>query len=135
METRRTPDLRDGDREHVLTQCQFEWKLFIMTLQTAPQTNASQSHALLSNPVHCFSVTGMADPGLMPRIMELWAKRGLMPDRWHGGRTGVDGNDVYIDIETSELDPALASQMAEAMRCMFGVSQVLVSEKRITATG
>ena len=105
-----------------------------MTLQTSPQTNASPTHNPPSNPVHCFSVTGMADPGLMPRIMELWAKRGLMPDRWHGGRTGPDGNDVYIDIETSQLDPALAMQVAETMRCTFGVSQVLVSEKRFAAT-
>lgn len=75
----------------------------------------------------------MADPGLMSRIMELWAKRGLMPDRWHGGRTGPDGNDVYIDIETSELDPALALQVFETMRSTFGVTQVLVSEKRFAA--
>lgn len=70
----------------------------------------------------------------MSRIMELWAKRGLTPDRWHGGRTGPDGNDLYIDIETSQLDHALAMQIAEAMRCIFGVSQVLVSEKRFAAT-
>lgn len=87
-----------------------------------------------SKPVHCYSVRGVADPGLMPRIMELWAKRGLMPERWHGVRDGVDGRDVYIDIETSELEPALAMQVAEAMRCVFGVTQVLVSEKRFAAS-
>lgn len=101
-----------------------------MTLQTASHTNFSRE----SHPVHCFSVSGMADPGLMPRIMELWAKRGLVPDRWHGGRTGPGGCDVYIDIETSELDHELARQIAEAMRCIFGVSQVLVSEKRFVET-
>lgn len=101
-----------------------------MTLQTASQANSASD----SRPVHCFSVSGMADPGLMPRIMELWAKRGLIPERWHGGRMGPDGNDVYIDIETSELDHGLARQIAEAMRCIFGVSQVLVSEKRVAET-
>jgi hypothetical protein len=66
--------------------------------------------------------------------MELWAKRGLLPQRWHGGRTGPDGCDVYIDIETAELDRELAVQIASAMRCIFGVSQVLMSEKRIADT-
>jgi len=66
--------------------------------------------------------------------MELWAKRGLVPQRWHGGRTGPDGNDLYIDIETAELSRELAAQIAAAMGCMFGVSQVLMSEKRIAET-
>lgn len=102
-----------------------------MTLQTASQTSSFVG----PHPVHCFSVSGMADPGLMPRIMELWAKRGLMPDRWYGGRTGPDGSDVYIDIETSDLDHGRAIQIAKAMRCIFGVSQVQVSEKRFAETG
>jgi hypothetical protein len=130
LAARRTPDLSDGDREFVLSHRQFEWKPFKMTLQTDSQTSFSAR----VNPVHCFSVTGMADPGLMSRIMELWAKRGLVPQRWHGGRTGPDGNDVYIDIETAELDAALAEQVASAMRCIFGVSQVLMSEKRVAET-
>lgn len=110
--------------------CQTEWIPFKMTLQTYSQTDSADQ----TNPVHCFSVTGMADPGLMSRIMELWAKRGLLPQRWHGGRTGPDGCDVYIDIETAELDRELAVQIASAMRCIFGVSQVLMSEKRIADT-
>ena len=75
-----------------------------MTLQNASQNSSSRRQ----QPVQCFSVTGAADPGLMPRIMELWAKRGLVPDRWHGGRAGPGGCDVDIDIETSELDHGLA---------------------------
>lgn len=99
-----------------------------MTLQNASQNSSSRRQ----QPVQCFSVTGAADPGLMPRIMELWAKRGLVPDRWHGGRAGPGGCDVCIDIETSELDHGQATQIAAAMRCMFGVSQVLFSEKRFS---
>lgn len=99
-----------------------------MTLQNASQNSSSRRQ----QPVQCFSVTGAADPGLMPRIMELWAKRGLVPDRWHGGRAGPGGFDIDIDIETSELDYELARQIAEAMRCIFGVSQVLFSEKRFS---
>ncbi|MEP4378766.1 MAG: hypothetical protein ABJ363_07170 [Alphaproteobacteria bacterium] len=65
--------------------------------------------------------------------MELWAKRGLVPDRWHGARDATSGTHVDIDIESGEIDQMLATQMAAAMRAMFGVSQVLVSEKRRAA--
>ena len=101
------------------------------TKQTSESFNVRNRSA---TPVHCFAVSAVADSGLQPRIMELWAKRGFMPDRWHSARTGADGNDVYIDIETSELGHALAMQMAEAMRGVFGVHQVLVSEKRFAAS-
>lgn len=67
---------------------------------------------------------------MMPRLMELWAKRGLMPDRWHGVRETASGAYVEIDIESGEIDQALAARMAAAMREIFGVSQVLLSEKR-----
>lgn len=67
---------------------------------------------------------------MMPRLMELWAKRGLVPDRWHGVRNDAGGAHVEIDIESGDLDRALAMQIAAAMRAIFGVSQVLVSEKR-----
>lgn len=83
--------------------------------------------------VHCFSVRAMADPGMMLRLMELWAKRGLVPDRWHGATSGGSEALIDVDIESSDIDRARASQMAEAMRAMFGVSHVLLSEKRISA--
>ncbi|MBO6784585.1 MAG: hypothetical protein JJ899_15120 [Alphaproteobacteria bacterium] len=105
-----------------------------MSFATTPTSESFETLVRRTNPVHCFAVSGMSDPGLQPRIMEQWAKRGLMPDRWHCARTGTDGSDVYIDIETSELDHALAMQIAEAMRTIFGVSQVLVSEKRFAAS-
>ncbi len=105
-----------------------------MSLATDQTSESFESRSRTTLPVHCFAVSGVADPGLVPRIMELWAKRGLMPDRWHSARTGTERNDVYIDIETSELDQALAMQIAEAMRTIFGVQQVLVSEKRFAAT-
>jgi hypothetical protein len=97
-----------------------------MSLHNHSHTQSEQN----ASAVHCFSVRAVADPGMMPRLMELWAKRGLLPDRWHGVRDEVGGTYVDIDIESGEIDHALATQMAAVMRAMFGVSQVLVSEKR-----
>ena len=97
-----------------------------MSLQNHPH-NKSQEQ---TNAFHCFSVRAVADSGMMPRLMELWAKRGLMPDRWHGVREETSGTYVDIDIESGDVDQALAAQMAAAMREIFGVAQVLLSEKR-----
>ncbi len=100
-----------------------------MSLHNHPHTQSEER----TDAVHCFSVRAVADPGMMPRLMELWAKRGLLPDRWHGVRDETSGTYVDIDIESGDIDQALATQMAAAMRAMFGVSQVLVSEKRRAA--
>lgn len=100
-----------------------------MSLHNHSHTHAEEQ----SNAVHCFSVRAVADPGMMPRLMELWAKRGLVPDRWHGVRDTASGAYVEIDIESAGIDQALAARMAAAMREIFGVSQVLLSEKRRAA--
>lgn len=56
----------------------------------------------------------------MPRIMELWAKFGLTPERGHGGRTAVGSGEIYIYNETPELDEARALEIAESMYCVLG---------------
>ncbi len=31
----------------------------------------------------CFAVHARAEPGVMPRVLEQFAKRGLIPSNWH----------------------------------------------------
>lgn len=78
----------------------------------------------------CFSVHGAADPGLLPRVAGLWAKRGLMPARWHSALCGRDDGEVYIDVEVAGLSAELARQIAGELRQIWGVSQVLLSLDR-----
>ena len=54
----------------------------------------------------CFSVHGTADPGLLPRVAELWAKRGLTPARWHSALCGPGDGELYVDIEARGMGPA-----------------------------
>lgn len=75
----------------------------------------------------CFSVHGAADPGLLPRVAGLWAKRGLMPARWHSAVCGADDGELYIDIEVASLTQDAAGRIAGELRQIWGVSQVLVS--------
>lgn len=79
------------------------------------------------NHVACFSVRGHADPGLLPRVASLWAKRGLTPMRWHSAVCGTDDCELYIDVEMLGLDTALANQIASELRQIWGISQVLMS--------
>src|SRR3546814_14464322 len=55
--------------------------------------------------VYCFSILAAAEPGVMPRVLGLFAKRGLMPSRWHSDVSGARGpagarhlaNDAPVD--------------------------------------
>lgn len=75
----------------------------------------------------CFAVHGVADPGLLPRVVALWAKRGLTPTRWHSALCGDSDREVYIDVEMPGVSAELASQIAAELRQIWGVSQVLMS--------
>ena len=75
----------------------------------------------------CFSVHGAADPGLLPRVFGLWAKRGLTPTRCHSALFGPGDREIYIDLEMPGVNADLAAQVADEMRQIWGVSQVLMS--------
>jgi len=94
-------------------------------------TNADHSSPLLplapGEQTACFAVHASADPGLLPRVAGLWAKRGLMPARWHSAVCGQGDREVYIDLEMPGLTVALAQQIAAELRQIWGVSQVLMT--------
>lgn len=78
----------------------------------------------------CFSVHGVADPGLLQRVVGLWSKRGLTPTRWHSAVCGLGDCELYIDIEMAGLTGDLAAQIARELRQIWGVSQVLMTVDR-----
>ena len=86
---------------------------------------ADRSHADAAYTA-CFSVHGLADPGLLPRVVSLWAKRGLTPTRWHSAVCGNGDRELYIDVEMPGLSADLATQIAKELRQIWGVSQVLM---------
>jgi len=75
----------------------------------------------------CFTVQGRAEPGLMPRVVELFAKRGLVPQQWH---STVSGEALTIDVQMGGLDRELCGYIARCMRQITGVETVLTSETR-----
>ena len=75
----------------------------------------------------CFSVHADAEPGVMPRVLELFAKRGLVPQRWHSAAAGTA---LTIDVQIGGLGHDTADYIAQCMRQIVGVETVLTSERR-----
>jgi acetolactate synthase small subunit len=80
-----------------------------------------------TKPTACFSVTAEAEPGVMPRVLELFAKRGLVPSLWHS-KVAPTG-ELTIDLQMEGMEALLARQIAQNLRQIWGVSTVLTAEK------
>lgn len=105
-------------------------------LPSAVETEtAYQAKASKNNSVHCFSIQAIAEPGVMPRVLELFAKRNLVPQRWHSDVTGPFNRELFIDLQVSGLDGQTADYVARCLRQVYGVDTVLTSEKRAFALG
>jgi len=79
--------------------------------------------------VFCFSVQSEADPGLMPRVLELFAKRSLVPSRWVSDLSSERRRELSIDLQVEGLTPDKTDYIAQCLRQIPGVKTVLTSEK------
>lgn len=73
-----------------------------------------------------FSVHARAEAGTMPRLIELFAKRALVPTRWQSALS-QDGRDLSIEIEMKGLAREMTDYIAACMRQIVGVEVVLTS--------
>lgn len=101
--------------------------------KTGSSENAKSSataYAVAADPVvACFSITAEADPSVMPRVLELFAKRGLIPSRWHSDLGGRRRDELLIDLQVEGLDRDKADLIGHAMRQIVPVLSVLISQK------
>ncbi len=79
----------------------------------------------------CFSVIATTEPGTMPRVLEIFAKRGLVPDRWLSAVAGARGGELHIDIQLADAEVGLVERLAQSLRQVVSVQSVLTSEKRV----
>ena len=79
--------------------------------------------------VHCFSILAETEPGVMPRVLELFAKRNLVPRRWISDVGGPDDRELAIDLQVEGLTPEVCDHIARCLRGLHYVDRVLVSEK------
>ncbi len=73
-----------------------------------------------------FCVSATMDPGVIPRVMEVFAKESLIPTRW---TSFVENNNLMIDIQMDGLLPARAEYFARVIRKIPMVENVLSSTK------
>lgn len=89
----------------------------------------SQSESMIA----CFAVHAPTDPSLMPRVIDIFARRGLVPLSWHSILCGMDGEETQIDLQIGGVDRSMAGRLAEELRRLVGVAKVLTSEKNTVA--
>ena len=89
----------------------------------APNTQNPESDSSTA----CFSILAESDPGVMPRVLELFARRGLVPTVWHS--TATPAGELTIDIQMADLEGDILRHIAQCLRQICGVSTVLTAEK------
>jgi acetolactate synthase small subunit len=72
-----------------------------------------------------FSVHARTEPGVMPRVLELFAKRGLVPEYWHSAVSEADRERLTIEIRMNGLAHDLVGYIAACMRQITAVEAVL----------
>lgn len=88
--------------------------------------DAGAANQLLAS-VFCFSIDVVPDPGTMARVLEQFAKRGLVPTRWHSDV--IDSDSMQIDIQIVGLSAALGGDIARCLQAIVGVHSVLTAGK------
>ncbi|MED5358121.1 MAG: hypothetical protein VYD85_06870 [Pseudomonadota bacterium] len=93
-----------------------------MSFATATNTvSAPQSSTAPSREVAYFAVTANADPGAMPRILEFFAKRGLVLDYCWMDRFG---DKLSVELEIAGLDPEQAAYIGRCIGQIYLVDAV-----------
>ena len=75
----------------------------------------------------CFSLQADIDPGTLPRVLELFAKRGLVPNSWISRTEGTA--DLSIDVQIDAMEWQQAELLAASMRQIPMVRTVLTSQR------
>ncbi|MBI3454117.1 MAG: hypothetical protein HY057_15025 [Rhodospirillales bacterium] len=82
----------------------------------------------LPDPTWCFSVFAAPEASVMSRVLELFAKRGLVPLRFDGA-VSAGGGELAIDVQVRGLEATTAEHIAATMRNIVHVERVLTAVK------
>ena len=78
-------------------------------------------------PTFCLTVRTVADPGSLARLIEVFAKRGMVPSKLFSVATGSD--ELTVDLQVTGLDADLGAIIANQLRNQVGIETVLTSVK------
>ncbi len=72
-----------------------------------------------------YFVTAVADPNLLPRLLEPFAKLNLIPDRVHADLAAHGERGLNVDLRISAVDARYAMLLEKALRAVIGVQNVI----------
>ena len=78
----------------------------------------------------CFSVYAPSDPALLPRVLGVFARQGVVPSRVVAAASERRPGELSIDLQVEGMGIAKREQLAARLRNMVDVAMVLTSEKR-----
>jgi hypothetical protein len=110
------------------TRCGFGLCLFafILSRTRVMPSPAATVATVERSATAAFCVHARAEPGIMPRLLELFAKRGLVPAFWHSALS-PDERGLVIEIGMRGLADEVRDYMAASMRQIVGVDVVLIA--------
>ena len=76
---------------------------------------------------HCYSVLARAEVSVLPRVLELFVKRGILPRRCHGVVSGPAHDELEIDLQVDGLDGDAAEHIQRCLAQLVHVERVLMS--------
>jgi len=80
----------------------------------------------------CFSVHSDAVPSALPRVLDVFAMQGLVPEQCHASRASA-ADELVVDLQMTEIDAGQAALLAKRLGRVVSVTGVLYSEKRLCA--
>ncbi|MBL8689002.1 MAG: hypothetical protein JNL04_07870 [Rhodospirillaceae bacterium] len=95
-----------------------------MSTSVAYDRAAASSEAPLP---HCYSVLARAEVSVLPRVLELFVKRGILPRRCHGVISGPGHDELEIDLQVDGLDADAAEHIQRCLAQLVHVERVLMS--------
>lgn len=98
------------------------------TLSPRPSPHPRRKRKAL--PTQCFSVQALTDPGTLPRVIGVFAKRGLVPSHLHANRAPAGRDGLIVDVHVEDTGAEQARLIAQELRRQFCVEAVLVAEKQ-----
>lgn len=88
-------------------------------------THLSVANAVPANVSARYLVQGPSDPGLLPRLIEPFAKLGAVPCRVHASTEAGDGTVLTVDLRLVAVAPRTAELIELALRRVVGVNQFI----------
>jgi hypothetical protein len=78
----------------------------------------------------CFSVHADPTPCTLPRVLEVFALHGHVPECCHSQLSGPAREDLVIDVQMADLSADQAALVAKRLGRIVNVTNVLWSAKR-----